>query len=113
MAAKLYRFIVEHPDLGQVQVVSIGPESATVAAAAAWGVRKEWGQIAAYCDVKRLGPAGKPRCRRCHKEFGEPGAAGSICPDCVRADENFERERRQRFQYHREGGRLGAKREKW
>lgn len=111
MAAKLWIFEVEHPDFEITRVVSIGPESATLAAAKEWGA--VWGQIAAYCDVRRIGPAEKPRCRRCQKEFGSPGDVGGICPDCERADEIFNRERAERFRYARREGSLGARRAKW
>lgn len=89
----LYQFEVSHPDFGKTVVVSAGPESATVAASSVWGVRDEWGKIAAYCSVRRLGPAAKPKCRRCGAEFGVPGEPGSLCPTCAGAEEQFRRER--------------------
>lgn len=92
MAVKLCRFEVRHPEFWPVVVVSVGPESATVTAAKVWGVPEEWGRIAGSCDVRRLGTADKPRCRRCGSEFGEAGDAGGLCPGCREMEERFRRE---------------------
>ena len=83
--AGLMRFEVSHPDYPAVEVSSIGADSATVEAARQWGVAEDWGKIAAYCTVKKLGKARKPRCRRCGREFGRPGGAEAYCPDCEQA----------------------------
>lgn len=91
MGAQIYRFEVHHPDFGTTIVESIGPESATQAAARKWNA--EWREIAGYCGVRKLGKADKPRCRRCGKEFGEPGSPGAYCPDCVAILEQQRRER--------------------
>ncbi len=70
----------------------MGPDSATLAAARAWGVPEEWRYLAGYCAVRRCGPARRPRCRRCQTEFGLPGDAAAYCPDCAAAMERFQRD---------------------
>lgn len=85
-------FEVSHPEFPTVVVTAVGADSATVAACKAWGVPDEWGYLAGYCTVKKGGPAQKPRCRRCHKEFGEPGGVGAYCPDCEEVLERVRRE---------------------
>ena len=92
MAVKLYRFEVTHHELGTKIVVSIGPESATMAAARAWGV--DWASIAGWCRVTKLGKAQKPRCRNCHREFGEPGDVTAYCPACQKVMDMRAREKR-------------------
>jgi len=94
VSATLYQFEVTHPELGTVVVDSIGPESATAAAATRWGV--PWREVAGYCWAKKLGKAQKPRCRRCLKEFGAAGEATAYCPDCLRLME-WERQRKRQF----------------
>ena len=47
--AGLMRFEVSHPDYPDVEVASIGADSATVEAARQWGVAEDWGKIEAYC----------------------------------------------------------------
>ena len=89
----LMRYAVAHPDYGETVVVSIGADSATLAAAKAWGVPERWGQLAGYCDVRRLGPAQKPRCKRCNQEFGTGGDVAVLCPWCMQAEEISRRER--------------------
>ncbi len=88
--AKLWRFEVSHPDYGTTIVTSIGPDSATNAAAKEW--EAPWREIAGYCRVTKLGSAAKPRCRRCHKEFGQPGDATAYCPACEAAMEAYRRD---------------------
>lgn len=88
----LWRYEVRHPEYGTVIVVSIGPDSATMAAAEVWGVPELWGKLAGYCDVKRLGPAARPRCQRCAQEFGKAGDAAGLCPWCQQAAELHRRE---------------------
>jgi len=83
MGAKLYRFEVTHHEYGTTIVESIGPESATNAAAKVWGA--PWKEIAGWCRVVKLGTAKKPRCRKCGREYGEAGNPPSFCPDCLRA----------------------------
>lgn len=89
----LYLFEVSHPDYPTVVVPAVAADSATLAAARAWGVPDEWGMLAGYCTVKKGGPAQKPRCRRCHKEFGAPGGVGAYCPDCEAAMARYQREK--------------------
>lgn len=86
----LYDYEVSHPEYGTVTVSSIGPDSATLAAAEEWGAT--WRLIAGYCSVRRGSPSRRPRCRTCGKEFGEPGTAGIICPDCTEMQEKFRRD---------------------
>lgn len=92
--AKLFSFEVSHPEHGTVQVVSVGPDSATAAAAKVWDV--PWREIAGYCRVTKLGSAAKPRCRRCHSEYGQPGEPKAYCPTCL---EILDRQRRERDRY--------------
>lgn len=100
--AKLWRFEVSHPDYGSTIVTSVGPDSATNAAAKEWDA--PWREIAGYCRVTKLGSAAKPRCRRCYKEFGEPGDAAAYCMDCQKV---MEAERRTRPRFFREDRRAG------
>lgn len=102
---KLWRFEVCHPDYGTAIVTSVGPESATNAAAKAWGA--PWREIAGYCRVTKLGTAAKPRCRRCYKEFGEAGDTTAYCMDCQKI---MEAERRTRPRFRREDRRDGGER---
>lgn len=88
----LYLYEVSHPDYPTVVVPSIGPDSATVAAAERWGVREEWGHIAGYCTVRKGGRAVRPRCATCGKEFGQYGQAAGKCPECQAAEERYRRE---------------------
>lgn len=88
MGLKLDNYEVCHPDYGRVVVASIGRDSATLAAFRSWGAEEEWGREAGYCDVRKLGPAQKPRCRRCGGEYGTPGdPRGGLCPSCARSAE--------------------------
>ena len=90
MAAKLYCYEVTHHEYGTVVVEAISTETATVQAAKKWDV--PWKEIAGYCQVRRLGTAAKPRCRRCHNEFGEPGDVKAYCPACLDLMERLRRE---------------------
>ena len=92
--AKLYRFEVSHPDYGTTIVTSVGPESATNAAAKVWDA--PWREIAGWCRVTKLGTADKPRCRRCHGEYGVPGEAPGYCPACL---DILTRQRREAARY--------------
>ena len=92
--AKLYRFEVSHPDYGTVIVTSIGPDSATNEAAKVWGV--PWREVAGYCRVTKLGTAARPRCRRCHSEYGQPGDPKAYCPACL---DILDRRRREADRY--------------
>lgn len=83
MSAKIFRFEVTHPEYGTVIVESIGEDSATMAAASKWGA--EWTKVAGYCRARKLGVAKRPRCKRCHREYGEGGDPAALCPDCLRA----------------------------
>ena len=103
----IYLYEVSHPDYPTVTVPSIGPDSATVAAARAWGVPELWGKIVAYCTVRKGGRADRPRCRKCHQEYGAPGQAPGKCPDCIRREEYF---RRQMAERGREDRRPGMRR---
>lgn len=89
--AKIYRFRVSHPGYGEVIVASVGPESATNAAAKVWDA--PWREIAGYCGVEKLGPAGRPRCKRCHREYGQDGDPAALCLDCLKVMETFRRDR--------------------
>lgn len=93
MAVKIYLFEVSHPEYGKVVVESIGPDSATMSACKKWDCEDIWGQVAGYCSVRRLGPAEKPRCRRCGKEYGRPGDVKGLCPACAGMEERRRRER--------------------
>lgn len=84
----MHDYEVRHPDYPTVIVSSIGPDSATIAATTKWGVREEWGQIASYCSVRKLGVTARSRCRRCNTEIGAPG----LCMDCERAEAQYRRE---------------------
>lgn len=79
--AKVWRYQVSHHEYGSTIVESVGPESATAAACRRWDA--DWAQEAAYCHVVKLGTAAKPRCRRCHREYGEAGDPAALCPECV------------------------------
>lgn len=89
---KLMNYQVNHPRYGTVTVASIGPDSATVAAFEGWGARSEWASEVANCDVRKLGPAGKPRCRRCGQEFGKDGEPGGLCGYCAQVVRVMDRE---------------------
>ena len=102
---KLWRFEVWHPEYGTAVVESIGPDSATAAAAKTWGA--PWREIAGYCRVTKLGTAKRPRCRNCFREFGEPGFTAAYCPECERAMEL----RRREMRYVRSGDRRARMRE--
>lgn len=73
-----------------VRVNARDRQEATVKAANAWNV--SWREIAGDCDVTFMGTAAKPRCRRCHNEFGEAGDVTAHCPACL---ELMDRERRE------------------
>lgn len=94
--AKLYLFEVCHPEYGTAQVTSIGPDSATMAAAKVWDV--PWREVAGYCRVTKLGTAARPRCKRCHGEYGEPGDPAAYCPSCL---DILVRQRREAERYAR------------
>lgn len=83
---------VSHPIYGTVVVPSIGPDSATVEAFEQWGIRELWRREVANCTVRALGFAGKPRCRRCAREYGRPGDKAGCCPECERVLEHWKRE---------------------
>lgn len=106
MAAKLYRYEVSHPEYGTTIVSHISEAGATQAAADVWGA--PWAKIAGYCSVKKLGTAAKPRCKRCHKEFGAPGDVTPYCSDCLRAME-ADRQRRKREQHRGPDRRAGMR----
>lgn len=94
MDIKLINYEVSHPVYGTVVVASIGPDSATLAAFDSWGARSEWGREVANCDVKKLGPARKPRCRVCGGEYGKAGEpVDGLCPFCARTAVMLEKER--------------------
>lgn len=93
MGAKIFRFQVEHHEYGKTIVESIGPESATQAAAKVW--EAPWREIAGWCKVTKLGTAARPRCKRCGKEYGAAGDPAAYCPDCLSALEYQRRERHQ------------------
>lgn len=77
-----------------VQVSARDWQEATVKAADVWN--ESWREIAGGCDVTFIGTAAKPRCRRCHKEFGEAGDITAYCPACL---ELMDRERRERARF--------------
>ena len=89
--AKVWRYEVSHPEHGTTVVESVGPESAVMAACKRWG--EDWGSTAGYCRCTKLGTAAKPRCKRCHKEYGEAGEPSALCPDCLEIEERYRRDR--------------------
>lgn len=89
----MHLYEVSHPEYPTVRVTSISWESATVAAAAKWGVRELWSELAWECRVKDLGRAAPPRCRRCGKEYGQGGQPAGLCPACQETDERLRREK--------------------
>ena len=103
---KLWHFEVSHPEYGSTIVTSVGPDSAINAALIHWGA--SWKENAGYCNATKLGSAAKPRCRRCHKEFGEPGDATAYCMDCQKV---MEAERRMKPRFFREDRRAGMREE--
>lgn len=88
----VYLYEVSHPDYPTVMVPSIGPDSATMAAAEKWGVPELWGQIAGYCTVRKGGRAARPRCTQCGREYGVAGQTAGKCPDCKQAEELYRRQ---------------------
>lgn len=82
MSAKLYRFEVSHPEYGTAVVEHISQDGAINRAIKDWG--GSWKQDAGYCRCRMLGTAAKPRCRRCYREFGQPGDVAAYCPECLR-----------------------------
>ena len=86
----LYLFEVSNPDYPTIEVPSIGPDSALYAAIDQWGA--DWRREAAYCSVRRLGRANRPRCKSCHQEYGRPGEKAGKCPACIQIDECRRRE---------------------
>lgn len=79
----LKNYEVSHPAYGTVVLPSVGPDSASVAAFDYWGASERWGREVADCTIRVLGDAGKPRCRRCAREFGKPGDKPGYCPECA------------------------------
>lgn len=90
MSAKMYRYEVTHPEFGTVVVNAISEATAVQAALKYWG--EDWRLEAGYCHARKLGTAAKPRCRRCHREFGEPGDTTAYCPECLRIMDQNRRE---------------------
>ena len=90
----LFRYKVRCAGYPVVQVNARDRQEATVKAANIWNV--SWREIAGDCDVTFMGAADKPRCRRCHKEFGKPGDITAYCPACL---ELIDRERRERARF--------------
>ena len=86
----LYLFEVSHPDYPTVELANIGLDSAIHAAIDQWGA--DWRREAAYCSVRRLGRANRPRCKSCHQEYGRPGEKAGKCPACIQIDECRRRE---------------------
>lgn len=86
----MWRFEVSHREYGTTVVESVGAESAIMAACKIWGA--DWSSEAAYCRVNKLGTADKPRCRRCHREYGEAGDPAALCPACVETLEAYRRD---------------------
>ncbi len=77
-----------------VRVNARDRQEATVKAADVW--KESWREIAGGCDVTFMGTSAKPRCRRCHNEFGEAGDITAYCPRCL---EEMDRERRERARF--------------
>ena len=92
--AQLKRYEGTHPQRGRTEVDSIGRESAIAAALREWG--GDWKTEAGQCWAQELGTARKPRCRRCHGEFGQPGDPAAYCPAC---EEILARQRREAERY--------------
>lgn len=80
MAGK-YLCQVEHPEHGMVTVPADDNAGAVMAAATAWDV--PFREIAGDCRVTIQGSALRPRCKRCHSEYGQPGDPGAYCPACL------------------------------
>lgn len=96
MSAKLKLYEVTHPELGKVVVNGTRKENAIKTALEGWGAN--FRQEAGYCDAREIGTAAKPRCRRCHSEFGEPGDTTAYCRSC---QEIIDRERREAARFRR------------
>lgn len=90
MSAKLKLYEVTHPELGKSNAIGISEATAIQAAIKSWGA--DWRREAAYCHAREIGTAAKPRCRRCHREFGEPGDTTAYCPECLRIMDQNRRE---------------------
>lgn len=90
----LFRYEVSYAGYPVVQVNARDRQEATVKAANIWNV--SWREIAGDCDVTFVGTAAKPRCGRCHNEFGEAGDIKAYCPRCL---EEMDRERRERARF--------------
>lgn len=90
MSAKLYRYEVTHPEFGTVIVNAISEATAIQTAIRHWGL--DWKADASWCRARKLGTAAKPRCRRCHNEFGEPGNITTYCPKCLQIMDQHRRE---------------------
>ncbi len=90
MSATLYLYEVTHPEYGTAIVEHISPDGAINKALKDWG--GSWREDAAYCRARKLGKAAKPRCRRCHREYGQPGDPAGLCPECQRAAEQYRRD---------------------
>lgn len=72
---------VDHPEYGRIRVEAISAETAINAAIKRWG--GEWKKDAAYCRAVWIGSAMRPRCKRCHSEYGQPGDPSAYCPACL------------------------------
>lgn len=90
----MYRYEVWHPEFGTVVVNAISEATAIQAAIRYWGA--DWKTDAGLCRTRKLGTAAKPRCRRCHNEFGKAGDVTAYCPRCL---EEIDRERRERARF--------------
>ncbi len=88
--AGLWRFEVWHPEYG-ARIVQGADKADAVKAAAVWWCAK-WQTIAGDCRVTKLGTAARPRCRRCHREYGEAGAPAALCPECIALEERHRRD---------------------
>lgn len=105
MTEKLYRWKVHHPGHGETTVEAVDRYGAVVAAAKRWEER--WTVIASECDVEQLGPATRPRCNRCGREFGAPGDPAGVCPDCKQRTELWAKQAKR---FKREDRRPGKRR---
>ena len=98
MARKVYLYLVNHPDFGEVKVQGVDNYDAIRAACVRWG--EDFSAEAGLCTTRKLGPATVPKCRRCGKPFGEPGGEPGVCMDCRKKEFFYTREKKAADRYY-------------